>query len=167
MANPASVYCGEQGGTLEIRTGEDGGQTGYCVFSDGSECEEWKYFRGECYPGSTNFSQSVISLCQDERDNWKDCKPDDRCMDGFNADCYFDSTLYRKESLETGINFPKETKEACFAIHSTSACQCTNNFQLRKNGELTKLNCEEFYQAIEDKNKSCDGCINTISAGCC
>jgi putative hemolysin len=49
LANPASVYCEENGGTLEIREGAEG-QVGYCVFSDGSECEEWAYFRGECSP---------------------------------------------------------------------------------------------------------------------
>ena len=48
MANPASVYCEEQGNKLEIRTGEDGSQTGYCIFKEGTECEEWAYFRGEC-----------------------------------------------------------------------------------------------------------------------
>lgn len=51
MANPASVFCEEQGGTLEIRAGDDGGETGYCMFDDGSECEEWAFFRGECSPG--------------------------------------------------------------------------------------------------------------------
>ncbi len=50
LANPASVYCEEQGGTLEMREGEDG-TTGYCVFDDGSECEEWAFFRGECEAG--------------------------------------------------------------------------------------------------------------------
>lgn len=49
MANPASVYCEEQGGALEIRE-ENGGQGGYCIFEDGSECEEWEYYRGECTP---------------------------------------------------------------------------------------------------------------------
>jgi putative hemolysin len=48
LPNPASVYCQEQGGRLEIRTAADGGQVGYCVFTDGSECEEWAFFRGEC-----------------------------------------------------------------------------------------------------------------------
>ena len=48
IANPASVYCEKQGYELEIRTNPDGSQTGYCIFSDGSECEEWAYFRGEC-----------------------------------------------------------------------------------------------------------------------
>jgi putative hemolysin len=51
MANPASVYCIQQGGQLEIRTGPDGGQFGVCRFDDGSECEEWAFFRGECKKG--------------------------------------------------------------------------------------------------------------------
>ena len=50
LANPASVYCEEQGGTVEIREGGDG-QYGVCVFPDGSECEEWAFFRGECQAG--------------------------------------------------------------------------------------------------------------------
>ena len=53
IANPASVYCEEHGGELEIRTGDDGGEYGVCVFSDGSECEEWAFFRGECGPGES------------------------------------------------------------------------------------------------------------------
>jgi putative hemolysin len=51
LANPASVHCEEQGGRLEIRTTADGGQYGVCIFEDGSECEEWAYFRAECQPG--------------------------------------------------------------------------------------------------------------------
>lgn len=52
IANPASVYCEDQGGALEIRETTDG-QTGICVFDDGSECEEWAYYRGECAPGES------------------------------------------------------------------------------------------------------------------
>lgn len=51
LANPASVYCEQQGGHLEIRTDASGGQAGYCLFADGSECDEWAYFRGDCLPG--------------------------------------------------------------------------------------------------------------------
>lgn len=54
LANPASVYCEKQGGKLEIRTGADGGQTGFCKLPDGSECEEWAYFRGECGHANTD-----------------------------------------------------------------------------------------------------------------
>lgn len=52
IANPASTHCIEQGYTLEMRTDEQGGQYGVCIFRDGSECEEWAFFRGECAPGS-------------------------------------------------------------------------------------------------------------------
>jgi uncharacterized protein len=54
MPNPASVHCKEQGGKLDMREGEDGGQIGICVFEDGSECEEWAFFRGECQIGLPN-----------------------------------------------------------------------------------------------------------------
>ena len=50
MPNPASAFCEEQGYRLEIRTAADGSQAGYCIFPDGSECDEWAYFRGECGP---------------------------------------------------------------------------------------------------------------------
>ncbi len=52
LANPASIYCEEQGGELEIRD-MDKGQIGICVFDD-SECEEWAYYRGECTPEKGN-----------------------------------------------------------------------------------------------------------------
>ncbi len=54
LANPASVYCEEQGGKLEFRTDEAGGTVGICIFEDGSECEEWAYFRGECQLGQSS-----------------------------------------------------------------------------------------------------------------
>lgn len=47
LANPASVYCKGLGYDLEIRMGE-GGESGYCIFPDGSECEEWSFLRGQC-----------------------------------------------------------------------------------------------------------------------
>ena len=52
MPNPASVYCEQNGNKLEIRTAADGSQSGVCVFPDGSTCDEWTYFRGECGPGA-------------------------------------------------------------------------------------------------------------------
>ncbi len=52
IANPASTYCLEQGGMLDIREDEEGNQYGVCVFDDGSECDEWAFYRGECEPGS-------------------------------------------------------------------------------------------------------------------
>lgn len=52
MANPASEHCVDEEGRLEIRD-TSGGQVGYCIFPDGSECEEWAFFKGECAPGGS------------------------------------------------------------------------------------------------------------------
>ena len=62
MPNPASVYCTQQGNQLEIRTAADGSQSGVCVFSDGSTCDEWAYFRGECSPDAQISSTPIISI---------------------------------------------------------------------------------------------------------
>jgi putative hemolysin len=66
MPNPASVYCEQQGYNLEVRTAADGSQTGYCIFPDGSECDEWAYFRGECgpvgSPTTPNFVQAPLPM---------------------------------------------------------------------------------------------------------
>jgi len=66
MANPASVYCEEHGGTNEIRT-EAGGEVGYCRFADGSECEEWAFFRGECAPTKRESPTVEPASCQEVR----------------------------------------------------------------------------------------------------
>ena len=50
LPNPASIYCQEQGGSLENRMVE-AGQKGFCIFDDGSECGQWDFFREECKPG--------------------------------------------------------------------------------------------------------------------
>jgi uncharacterized protein len=59
MPNPASVFCEQNGGKLDIRTASDGSQSGVCVFADGSECDEWAYFRGECKPGTATSTPSA------------------------------------------------------------------------------------------------------------
>ena len=54
IANPASVYCKENNGTLEIRTNELG-QYGICIKNE-NECEEWAFFRGECNLWKNSYS---------------------------------------------------------------------------------------------------------------
>lgn len=48
LANPAAVYCEEQGNVHEIVTNEDGSQGGVCILPDGTVCDEWEYLQGEC-----------------------------------------------------------------------------------------------------------------------
>jgi putative hemolysin len=47
IANPASVNCINNGGKLSIIDKPEG-QVGMCTLSNGTVCEEWAYFRGEC-----------------------------------------------------------------------------------------------------------------------
>lgn len=51
MANPASVYCEEQGGTVVNKMRGDLGEYGVCMFEDNLQCEEWAMYRGECPVG--------------------------------------------------------------------------------------------------------------------
>jgi putative hemolysin len=64
LANPASVYCEEQGYTLEMRTDENG-TYGMCIFPDGSECEEWSFYRGECKPASAGATETTAAETKD------------------------------------------------------------------------------------------------------
>jgi len=60
VKNPAAAYCVNEGYTHEIRTNPaTGAKTGYCVFPDLSECEEWAFFRGTC---SYSPSSEVVLL---------------------------------------------------------------------------------------------------------
>ena len=44
LPNPASVYCIERGGTLDMQE-RPGGTVTDCVLSDGSRVEEWAFYR--------------------------------------------------------------------------------------------------------------------------
>jgi len=49
LANPASVACAKDGGTIEMVPDVAGNITGICHRKDGSACEEWALFRtGQC-----------------------------------------------------------------------------------------------------------------------
>lgn len=48
LANPASQYCQEQGGTSEIIKNPDG-DSGVCKFSNGKQCDEWNFYHRKCF----------------------------------------------------------------------------------------------------------------------
>lgn len=62
LPNPASVYCVEQGGNLTIRKDAAGNEFGICTFPNGTSCEEWAFYRGECpLPGKAPVQQDSAS----------------------------------------------------------------------------------------------------------
>jgi len=69
IPNPASVNCEQNGNTLEIQTADDGSQSGICVFPDGSTCDEWAYFRGECGPNVQNSPTPATDVESSTRDS--------------------------------------------------------------------------------------------------
>lgn len=116
-------------------------------------------------PPAYNFSSGVKEICLTQAQFT--CGGE--CMDGFGEMCYFDSVKYNGSGLSPGLHsLPNETKAACMGLHSYAHCgSCFNRFELRKNSVLTNVSCEEFYQAIEDANRTCGGCVKTVAAGCC
>ncbi len=62
MPNPASVYCTQNGNKLEIHTAADDSQSGICVFPDGSTCDEWAYYRGECGPAAQTNPMPAVTV---------------------------------------------------------------------------------------------------------
>lgn len=59
LPNPASVNCVKTGGKLILVK-----NTGICIFSDKSYCEEWAYFRARCNNGQNrlpkNFNENTV-----------------------------------------------------------------------------------------------------------
>ena len=62
LANPASQFCLDRGGQIEMKKDDTGGEYGMCVFGNGDECEEWALFREECQPGI-----KVVAPAKDEQ----------------------------------------------------------------------------------------------------
>lgn len=72
MPNPASVYCEQNGGKLDLRQDASGGVAGTCVFPDGSECDEWAYFRRECKPGDSPVNPAVTMTLSPTQEGYND-----------------------------------------------------------------------------------------------
>jgi len=58
---PAAINCINAGGAVETLTQADGVQYGVCRFSDGSACDAWALFRGECAKGDKPFFSSYCA----------------------------------------------------------------------------------------------------------
>ncbi|MFZ2455606.1 MAG: DUF333 domain-containing protein [Candidatus Altiarchaeia archaeon] len=56
--NNASVNCIKKGGKTITRRDTNGNEYTACVFSSGTECEEWKFYRGECSAEADRIDQS-------------------------------------------------------------------------------------------------------------
>jgi len=110
MANPASVYCEEQGGELDIRTGEGDGEIGVCIFEDGSSCEEWAFYQGECKPGEGQFAAQAEELVLDAV--WTALEPNTASHDRGNWDVV---EIYQIKGRQVDNRFEGEPAPGCWS----------------------------------------------------
>lgn len=59
MANPASQYCIDQGGSLSIQNKNEG-QVGYCQLPNGQVIEEWQYYHQQAKVCQQDRAQTLI-----------------------------------------------------------------------------------------------------------
>jgi len=127
IANPASVNCINNGGKLRVADGQNG-QYGICTLQDGTECEEWAYYRGECPAKQWECYEQNTECCKGEGENKSCIGADIRCAVGLkedfkscdletcmpNWDCVPDSEDYcnKDDDCACGVNI--NTRE-CFA----------------------------------------------------
>jgi putative hemolysin len=62
MANPASVNCVNNGGKVDIRHDLSGNEIGYCILPDGSECDEWAFYNGECKGSGPDHESKIFTI---------------------------------------------------------------------------------------------------------
>jgi hypothetical protein len=77
-ANPASVFCEKNKGKSKIVKSNSGGETGVCVFKDGSRCEEFAFMKGLCKPGKCNRKHGDCHKKKDKKKNKKKDKKKDK-----------------------------------------------------------------------------------------
>ena len=126
IANPASVNCVNNGGKLKIME-NSAGQYGVCILPDGTECEEWKYFRKECPTNQINAScyQQGTDCCRGYGENIS-------CIDT-NIDC---TAGYEQKFL--GCDLEKcMPKWDCYPISEKDCdknedCACGTNIKTGK-----------------------------------
>lgn len=112
-ANPASVYCAQSGYKSETRTRPDGSQYGLCIFSDGKECEEQAFFRGEC-------GVEYRRLPEPKTEGF--CRSDEDCACGTHVKtgkCFYGNKLH--------VNTEKQCPDFCSGFAGNLTIQCVND----------------------------------------
>jgi eight-cysteine-cluster-containing protein len=177
IANPASVYCEEQGYDLEMRTDENGSY-GVCIFPDGSECEEWSFFRRECnytlltqiteeeaisIANQTEEVQEFLKLYPDANltTDLDPCCPEIR-VGGGDCECPPEPRYGWVVTYYKGDDWSSAKSTAVrIAINSTSG------EILAKYPKLEYIRNETYCEYDEDCVKSCCSPPDTLNRACC
>jgi putative hemolysin len=148
IANPASEFCEKNGGKLEIRKSEKGGgEVGFCVFDDETECEEWEFFRGEC--GADKIKKSEKS--GDEKDSSEKSDSGSDKKTPVKMDAELPEELLELLQKNSGENLDKNT-------NSDSSEKSSEKSDEPDSKNLNKKNAEENSdEKTEEKSDSKTG----------
>ena len=117
FGNPASEYCLEHNGTLEIRADENGNQYGVCIFGDRSECEEWTYYKEECKPGM-NYPTTTLPEYHGSSSYGRCSSVDDCVISGCNGEIC--QSKFEKPMVSICVYNPPYPRELGYV------CTCAN-----------------------------------------
>lgn len=134
LPNPASVYCTQNGNKLEIRTAADGSQNGICIFQDGSTCDEWAYFRGECGQATQQSPTPAMEVAATT-------KPNDSSTGGNNGSGGY-MPPGTSEKIDDWVGLIKSTEPGA---------QYDDYFELHNNGQIIYFGIDSLDPAVESQ----------------
>lgn len=70
--NPTVAFCTNKGFEYQDRTSPDGGEYGVCIFPDGTYCDAWEFYRGECQYNPKPTPDRYATYCKSKGYTWED-----------------------------------------------------------------------------------------------
>lgn len=112
IANPASVKCEQDGGTLTIVKDAEWWENWICTFSNWVSCDEWAYYRWECFQEPKVCTKEYMPVCAEvqiqcikapcypiKQTFWNKCEMESNSLANFLHDWICDQDVEQDEPL--------------------------------------------------------------------